>query len=41
MPLRTALALKHNQKADPHFATTEKTGRKSLPESKSEMENLD
>src|SRR5258708_2617837 len=27
MPLRTALALKHNHKADPQFPTTEKNGQ--------------
>jgi hypothetical protein len=30
--VENALALKHNHKADPHFPTTEKTGRKSSPE---------
>ena len=40
MPLRTALALKHNHKADPPFPR----GRRNGPETrdpKSEMENLD
>jgi hypothetical protein len=41
MPLRTALALKHNQKADPLFPRLKKLAGNHDPKSKSEMENLD
>src|SRR6266853_6265068 len=34
MPLRTALALKHNQKADPPFPAPKRMGRKPRPEKK-------